>query len=193
LLTLKEKYYYMKRFPYSLFLLSAAFLAALSPKIAHTEAPPHFIEEDDIVQTLWNGNDDFLYLDIFIPPQCEFADSHEILPRQNGYSCKLSYLVTEDSLAYASSGGLIQDVSIEVQIDNTNTPQLNLAHVTKVTHSRSIDADEILIYRSEECSYTNSIRNPSISLSDRPYFLTFTNEPNIVRVVFTNSFPYSEM
>jgi hypothetical protein len=35
----------MKRFPYSLFLLSAAFLAALSPKIAHTEAPPILLKK----------------------------------------------------------------------------------------------------------------------------------------------------
>ncbi|SCA63303.1 hypothetical protein SCG7086_AO_00070 [Chlamydiales bacterium SCGC AG-110-P3] len=177
-----------------------AFLASiflvLMPDVVHSTSTDYTFESDNFPKFEWRGSDHELWLDIYLHESLDdalqFADTYRVGSRTDGQVCQLLCNPSKDSNILSFDGFQLTEIQITVGLtnaDDLNSVDFSIKQVASFVNRGWFSES----HKSKEQSITGGLNNPAIDLDHDPYIVTFSDRSDVVRMVFRNSFSYSEM
>lgn len=158
--------------------------------------PPQNSEVKDVdpalyLQTNWTGDEDFLYLNVKLNPSLKFSNKYTTTLYKNGYSCQINIELPKDS-ALDYHGQKITSYELKVDLLNGTNNKTLLCDINHIFYTTE-ECDGTIQTTQHTWSQSEKVTNPALDLNVRPEFVTYKDDSSLGRLVFKNSFPYSQL
>lgn len=155
----------------------------------NTDKPSMTIKDIDniLIHTNFTGDEDYLYLNLDLNPQLAFPKKYNSTMYRNGLGCDLKINCPKESALFFNNEKIIGYELKVIVANNTSKDAVfcNFIHTVK-----TVDEKSEIIYTVSE---SNKIKNPSLDLDIRPEFFFSPEHHCYGKIVFKNSFPYSQL
>lgn len=139
----------------------------------------------------WTGDEDFLYLNMTCHPHLIFPEKYRSTVYENGCSCHIqTNIADQSSLTYNDQKVISYELTVHL-INNTNNKMVSHRTIHTIqTHENTNGVNKTHTYT---ITLSNNITNPSLDLTFKPQFSRAIENNLLGRMIFKNSFPFSQL
>lgn len=181
----------MKKIILSLFSLIFLLGAILKPE-AIFASNGHIEKQSKHLEYYWSGNDQDLYLNIDLFPGLVFGEKYHTINRENDQECEVFCKPIEGQVVLSSEGHQLQEISIIVQVMNTNNPNEVNFKITIKSFYEGVNKEGQEISVKRQWTREGRLNNPSLDVTQTPEFFTINDEGNKGVVNFKTLLPYKK-